>query len=116
MGELEEKLNELLSSPEELAKLMGMARSLMGDSGTDGPQAAPSEEMSGGLLKKLGGMLGAQTGTAEKEDGKRALLAAMTPYLGERRRKKMLQAMQLAKLASLAGNFLREDEDNGDGQ
>ena len=97
MGELEDRLNSILSDPGQMEKIAGLARSLMG-----GENPAPAPEPGApdaGLLKKLGGLMAQNTQTPSREQ---ALLAAMRPWLSERRREKMDRALQLARMARLA--------------
>ena len=50
MGELEDRLNSILSDPGQMEKIAGLARSLMG-----GESAAPEQSVpDAGLLQKLG--------------------------------------------------------------
>lgn len=129
MAELEDMINNVLSSPEQMSKIMEMAKSIMPEGGGDGQPSEPGPApgggdlsgmmgtlgklMGGGGLSGLGGVLGDALGG--KKDDKRALLEAMTPYLGDKRKEKMTRAMQIAKIASVAGKFLSEEgEDNGD--
>ena len=109
MGELEERLNSILSDPEQMARISNLAQSLMGGSGGEAPAppqgleelaASLSGQESGAenaLLGKLTGLLG-QSGDADKQ----ALLEAMKPYLSEKRRGKLDRAMQLTRMARLA--------------
>lgn len=102
MGELEDKLNSILGDPAQMEKIAGLAKSLMGGGGgpaQDSASASPFGELGldPGLLQKLGRAM--NTG----EDGReKALLAAMKPYLSEKRRGKMDRALKLAKLARIA--------------
>ncbi|MBR3474176.1 MAG: hypothetical protein IKH34_03810 [Oscillospiraceae bacterium] len=99
MSELEDRLNSILSDPEQMARIQGLAQSLMGEGGA--APASPSGaagEADSALLGKLGALLGQQGGDAEK----RALLEAMKPYLSEKRRSKLDRAMRLARLARAA--------------
>ena len=95
MGELEDRLNSILSDPGQMEKIAGLARSLMGGDGAAPEPSAPDA----GLLKKLGGLMAQNTQTPSREQ---ALLAAMRPWLSERRREKMDRALQLARMARLA--------------
>lgn len=101
MGELEDKLNSILGDPAQMEKIAGLAKSLMGGGGPapDSAPASPFGELGldPGLLQKLGRAMNAG------EDGReKALLAAMKPYLSEKRRGKMDRALKLAKLARIA--------------
>jgi hypothetical protein len=100
VSELEDRLNSILSDPEQMARIQNLAQSLMGG---EGGAAAASSSGSGGeaesaLLGKLSSLLGQQGGDAEK----RALLEAMKPYLSEKRRSKLDRAMRLTRLARVA--------------
>lgn len=96
MGELEERLNSILSDPEQMARIQSLAQSLMGGEGEAGSSSPSGAETA--LLGKLGALLGQQGDDAEK----RALLEAMKPYLSEKRRGKLDRAMRFARLAHLA--------------
>lgn len=114
MSELEDKINSLLSSPEDMSRIMQLAKSIMpgeGEStagGTEQDAGAAGSGLDAGLMASIGKLMG---GGDEKKDSKRALLNAMTPYLGEERRRKMKKAMQIAKIASVAGAFFSESGD-----
>lgn len=121
MSELEDKLNKILSSPAEMEKIMGMARSLSGSLGAQ----ATAESPSGGapatadlnsiastfkdIDPKIMGLMGRLVGeyTSGKND-KAVLLNAIKPYLKEDRRTKIDRAAELAKLARLAKVAFRE--------
>lgn len=101
MSELEDRLNSILSDPEQMARINSLAQSLMGGAG-DAPQtgdpagrdSAPESALPG----KLAALLGQQSGDGDK----RALLEAMKPYLSEKRRGKLDRAMRLTRMAKLA--------------
>ena len=95
MGELEDRLNSILSDPGQMEKIAGLARSLLG-----GESAAPEPSApDAGLLQKLGGLMAQNAQAPGREQ---ALLAAMRPWLSEKRREKMDRALQLARMARLA--------------
>ena len=95
MGELEDRLNSILSDPGQMEKIAGLARSLMG--GENPAPAPPAPDA--GLLKKLGGLMAQNAQAPGREQ---ALLAAMRPWLSEKRREKMDRALQLARMARIA--------------
>ena len=111
MSEFEDKLNKILSSPDDLEKIMGMAKSLTGSLGAkDGeeePKSAPDLSSIGSLLgnidpKMIGlvtRMMGEYSG---KSNDKSALISALKPYLKEDRRQQIDKAAEMAKLARLA--------------
>ena len=95
MGELEDRLNSILSDPGQMEKIAGLARSLMGGESAAPAQSAPDA----GLLQKLGGLMAQNAQAPGREQ---ALLAAMRPWLSEKRREKMDRALQLARMARIA--------------
>jgi hypothetical protein len=115
MSELEDKLNKILSSPAEMEKIMGLARSLSGSMGGAAPsdqhtqpaEAAPDlSSISSALgnldpkLMRIAGRLVSEY-SSNKND-KTELLNAIKPYLKEDRRAKIDRATEIAKLARLA--------------
>ncbi len=113
MSELEDKLNSILADPAQMEKIAGMARALMGGGDeAPAPAAAPAEGgFDAALLQKLSRAMQAGGAESGKE---RALLAAMEPYLSEKRRGKMERALRLAKLARLARFAMGEAGDGHD--
>ena len=109
MGELEEKLNQILSSPDDMAKIMNLAKSISGEpkapSDTGGkdrgnpPPADAGSTMDPRMLTMLTKLMG-EYSSAGKE--KTALVATMRPYLREERQEKLDRALKIAKLAHLA--------------
>ena len=116
MSEWEDRLNSILSDPEQMNRITELANSLM-SGGADAGQTAeePSKELpdlsrladsllGGGsadaaLLGRLGRLLHSAQAVNGREE---ALLEAMKPYLSEKRRSKMDRAMRLAHMAKLA--------------
>ena len=88
MEELADKIRSLLSDPEGVEKIMGVARSLGGEKGekaSDQPPSAVGAEPFAQLLEnpELRRLFGA-------EGKKRSqLLRAISPYLGEERRRRL---------------------------
>lgn len=109
MSEFEERLNSILNDPEQFGKITEMAKSLM--EGGDNGSAEPAEPLQPqgilpdfgldlNLLTKVGKMMNGAGGDGNSQH--RALLEAMTPYLAEKRRRRMEQALKMAKMAKLA--------------
>ncbi len=100
MSELEDRLNSILSDPEQMARISSLAQTLMGGQGEAGAAPPPGQELptENALPGKLMSLLSRQGEDAEK----RALLEAMKPYLSEKRRGKLDRAMRFARLAHLA--------------
>jgi len=121
LGEFEDRINSLLSSPEEMSKIMQMAKMFMPEG--DEPKVAQEqsgdleyvkaadskESMPGGAADSgMADLLGRVLNSGVKKDRRHALLAAMMPYLAGERQKKLERAMQLAQIASMAGMFFAE--------
>lgn len=100
MGELEEQLNSILSDPGQMEKIAGLARSLMGEDPQEAQPASPLGELGidAGLMQRLSRAMKGGGGNGREQ----ALLAAMEPYLSDRRRGKLDRAMKLARFARIA--------------
>ena len=120
MSELEDKINSILSSPDEMEKIMGIARSLSGtigassESSGDTPPAGASglNSMASALgdidpkmFKILSRLMGEYN--SDKND-KSALLNAIKPYLRQERREAVDRAANIAKMAHVARIALSE--------
>ena len=118
MSEFEEKLNSLLNDPEQMGKITQMAKSLM-DGGQESlparavpaVSASPDLGIDMDMLAKFGKMM--SSGTGGGSSNQRALLEAMTPYLGEKRQRRMEQALKMAKMAKIARLAFSEFEGDG---
>lgn len=103
MDDFEEKLNQILSSPQTMEQILSLASSLSGD-GADPPDAQPpsGEESSplplpdAALLGKLMPLLSVWQ---QGEDDKTRLLEAMKPFLRQERVHKLDQAIRIARLS-----------------
>lgn len=112
MSELEDRISSILSSPEEMNRITQLAQSLMGGSAALPAQPDAAEPPDGGMsgmLEKLRGMMGSAQNAPAGKSNTHALLEAMTPFLGEKRRRKMTRALQLARAAKFAGTMFSED-------
>lgn len=115
MSEFEDKLNSILSSPEEMEKIMGIARSLSGslggnsgdsaDSGSNAPAADLFSELDPKMLKLLSHLVREYK---SPENDKTALITAMKPYLKPERQAALDKASGIVKLAHLARIALGE--------
>lgn len=110
-GDLGAMLQSVLSDPEQMAKIGQMAQSLMGNGGespppepsepSPAPSPPPSQPPVGegrvlaALTKALSGGGGSSRSTA--------LLTAMRPYLRPEKQAKLDRAMEIAKMARIAG-------------
>lgn len=121
MNDWEEKLNALLSDPDAMAQVVGMAQTLSQQFGGGATQgAAPSEPSGGGnplgmlgsidpaLLTRLIPVL-QQMNRSESSEAS-AFLYALRPFLKPSRRDKVDRACQLARIIHLAKTFLTTQE------
>lgn len=117
MSEFEDKLNQILSSPEDMEKIMGLAKSMSGSLGSQETpkEPAPDSESLGAalplgdidpkMLKLMGRLMGEYS---SKSGEKTALLTAMKPYLREERYETIDKAAKIARLAKIARIALTE--------
>ena len=104
MGDLEEKLGNLLRNPQLMQQIMDMAQSI-GQQQTQPPQPPqehPSPMIDPAMLQKLAGFAAAAGG----DEQQKALLCALGPYLSRDRIHRLEKAMQAAHLAKAASAFL----------
>ena len=111
VSEFEDKVNSILNDPQQMEKIAGLAKSLMGGEAQQGVPESSGNGMASAFSSLLGGddngfdigkisrILSASAGV---DDEKQALLNAIKPYLSEKRQRKMDKAMKIAKLASIA--------------
>lgn len=116
MGEFEEKLNQILSSPQAMEQIMSLANSIAGtpgqqdasgDTGERQEDGSPSGPALGGLGDLLSGL---DAGTVSKVlelfsvyqqqgDEKEQLLTALRPFLRPERQSKLEQALRITRLS-----------------
>ena len=94
MNEFEQKLNSILSNPEEMEKISRLAAQIMGNSGENS-----TDPPSGGGFPDLKGLLG----NLGQNGDKAALVRALCPYLSPARQSKLQKALRLAEAARIAG-------------
>lgn len=108
MDDLEKTLQNVLSDPQMMQKIMGLAQSLGGPPPESSSEPAQEEaqpkmpELDLSMIQKLSGLLG-RTGIDSQQ---KALLSALKPYMSSARVQKLQRAMQAAKLAELASSLL----------
>ncbi len=95
MENMEEKIMDVLGDPAKMEQIMSIAKGL----GFSPEQEEQEQPNAGALLSLL-----QQTGEDGRQD---ALFQALMPYLRPGRRKKLQQAMKIAKLSHLAGFALK---------
>ena len=115
MGEFEDKLNSILSSPETMEQIMALAGSIAGGNAegeTPPPEgesagAAPSGPEPSGLGSLFSGLDPAMLGKLlpliqeyqSGNDEKQALLNALKPFLKQESQAKVEKAIQITKLS-----------------
>lgn len=99
MGELEDRINSVLSDPEQFTQIRAMAQSIMGGAAESTAAAAEPAGPDPAMLGKLGALL--RGGLGQKSPRLEAL-EALAPCLGEKRREKLTRAMKLARVLRLA--------------
>lgn len=124
MSEFEEKLNAILSNPDAMAQVMGLAQSLNGsgafgteekgetkskresdiDSGMTGGFGDLFSQIDPNLIKRLLPLLG-ELGH-DSSDERMQLLYALRPFLKPERRDKVERAAKAAKLIRVGKQFL----------
>ena len=119
MGEFEDKLNAILSSPETMEQIMALAGSIAGGNG-GGEETPPQEESPPGPdLSGLGSLFGGfdpamlgkllpliqeyQTGNNEKQ----ALLNALKPFLKQESQAKVVKAIQITRLSHVIRSSMK---------
>ena len=95
MNEFEQKLNSILSDPQEMEKISRLAAQIMGGSGDAGEFRPPAD----GGLPDLKGLLNSLGQSGDKA----ALVRALCPFLHPERQAKLQKALRLAEAARLAG-------------
>ncbi len=106
MAEFEEKLNEILSSPQAMEQIMSLASSLSGGQSSgpgDSSEVAPSPaagELLGGLepaaLGKLSSLLAVYR---QQGDEKARLLEAMRPFLKQTSQERLDRAVHITRIS-----------------
>ncbi len=125
MSELEDKITNILSNPDELAKITNMARSLMdGGSFLSNSDSENGENSLSPMLKNMMSNMGSMGDISsllggeisESKPNKTAILEAICPYLEKSRGDKLAKAIRLAKMAKVAKIFMKESGggDSGD--
>lgn len=102
MSELEEKLGSILSNPQMMQQIMGLASALSAGSPASGqtqatPPQAPQAQKKEPQLP---------LGNSGVDDHQKALLSALGPYLHKDRLARLERAMHAAAMAGAASAFL----------
>lgn len=110
MSELEEKLNSLLSNPQLMQQITGMAQTLGTSQSNEEPkpqqQEQPQAPAMPGIDPRLLQSLAGITRQGGMDSNQQALLKALSPYLSRDRVTKLERAMRAARMAGAASAFL----------
>ena len=103
MGELEEKLGQIMADPDMMGKLMNMAKNLNLPLSGSPPQEEeqPVQMPDMAMLQNMASIAG-RSGIDPKQKN---LLRALEPYLPRGRLQKLEKAMQAAKMARMAAGL-----------
>lgn len=101
----EDKLNQILSDPDSMAKIMSLAQSLGGEQNAPPPPPAPPRPQplpppDNAFVKGILRLMQQAQHTDKRQE---ALLCALKPYLAPERQAKIDEALRIAKLSQLAG-------------
>lgn len=101
----EDKLNQILSDPDSMAKIMSLAQSLGGEQNAPPPPPAPPRPQpppppDDAFVKGILRLMQQAQHTDKRQE---ALLCALKPYLAPERQTKIDEALRIAKLSQLAG-------------
>ena len=105
----EDKLNQILSDPDSMAKIMSLAQSLGGSSAASAgppepPPKAPPPPPDDAFVKGILRLMQQAQHTDKRQE---ALLCALKPYLAPERQARIDEALRIAKLSQLAGFALK---------
>lgn len=104
MSELEERLNAVLSDPDEMSRLAAMAQKIMGNLPAESaaaPEPTGKDAGSGGLAGMLPSLL-SRLAPSGLGAGKKPLADALAPYLSEERARRLARAVRIASAAHIA--------------
>ncbi len=123
-GDLTAALESVLSDPEKMEKVANMAKDLFGGAapaspanaadkaGESGSEAARPAGLDATVLSKLGR---AFAGEGLGKSRSTALLMAMRPYMKPEKQEKLDRAMQIARMANIAGLVMNQYGGGGHG-
>ena len=101
----EDKLNQILSDPDSMAKIKSLAQSLGREQSAPSPPPAPPRPQpppppDDAFVKGILRLMQQAQHTDKRQE---ALLCALKPYLAPERQAKIDEALRIAKLSQLAG-------------
>ena len=109
MGEIEERIEQILNDPAQMERLNRMAQSLFGGDSAPPEEAAGIPGFDPALLARLSRLMTEDAGAERSREG---LLHALEPWLAPGRRERLARALRLARLSSLARRAFGEGEEH----
>ena len=116
MENMEQAIEGVLSNPDLMQKIMGMAQALGGTSGeSEESKEDPSARYNSPAAPDLSQMakIGSMLSSANIDSDQQNLLSALTPYMSSPHIGKLKRAMQAARLAELATSMLGASQAGG---
>lgn len=116
MSEFDDKLSSILSSPQDMEKIMSLAKELSGSLGGGGEpeapaqpvkkaEASPFDDFDPRLFDIVRRVMGEYS---SRQNDKKALVESLKPYVREERRSDLDRAVKIAKLYHAAKIVLKE--------
>lgn len=121
MGELDERLSSILSSPEDMKKIMELAKSLSaarsdsaappsGGGEGDAGASSPFGDIDPGIIKLINRVMGE---FSSSKNDKALILGSIKPYLRADRQEKIDKAVKIARMARIAKTAISEFDGGG---
>lgn len=114
MDDFSEKLNQIIGNPGAMAQILSLAQSLGGapkdapaKDAPPKPPPPPKPPIDDTLLR---GLMQLAQEAGRPDEKQEALLCALKPYISPAHRERLDRAMQLARLAKIAGFALKQAE------
>lgn len=105
MDDFSEKINQVLSDPEQMARIMELAKQFGGAEQHSAPptqQAPPSIPIAPEQIQRILSLLNTAGGKEE------SLLRALGPFLSAEKSQKMSKAVQAARMSKIISQVLKE--------
>lgn len=100
MDDFSEKINQVLSDPEQMSKIMEMAKQLGGNTPQEVPQMPQELPVAPEQLQRILSLINTSGGKEE------SLLSALNPFLSPEKSRKMAKAVRAAKMSKIISQAL----------
>ncbi len=109
MSEFEDKLNTLLSSPEDMEKIMKLAQELSGSAGSEKESKEEKEQDSAGIDPRIMGIVTkVMSAYSKQKSDKKQLVESLKPYVSPQRGNDLEKAVKIMRLYHAAKVVLKE--------